>query len=575
MKHKLFVSLSLALIAAMLVTSLAAADPIINNIDTTVDSTLESRTITPGGSTMVGFFIVASNNDPSPDASGCNATGSNPAIVTLDVPSEVTATPSSFQIVGCDNVVNTTFSSDTVGSYEISIASVTGGKSGSQWNMEPASFTLNVASLDNTAPVITPNISGSLGNNGWYVSDVTVSWMVSDDESAISSSSGCDPTTINSDTAGTTLTCSATSAGGNSGQSVTIMRDATPPTISGSAAPAPNGAGWNNSDVTVSFTCGDNLSGIASCGPNQTLSGEGAGQSATGTAVDSAGNTASSTVSGINIDKIAPSIIAALDKSPAVTGWFNTNIGAPTVNFTCSDALSGLAGPCPSSYTFGEGTDQAYSQTIYDLAGNSASAGVSDVDVDLIAPSITITTPAAGASFVLNQVIAANYGCLDATSGIDTCAGPVSNGSNIDTASAGPKSFTVNASDLAGNTNSATNSYSVNYALCILYDQSKAHKSGSTVPLKLQLCDVNGVNYSSASIVVKAISLTRLDTSASSSVEDSGNANPDQNFRYDATLGGTGGYIFNLSTKGLSSGTWKVTFTVDGQGSYSVQFDVK
>jgi hypothetical protein len=84
---------------------------------------------------------------------------------------------------------------------------------------------------DTTPPVITPNVSGTLGNDGWYVSDVTVSWSAVDSESEISSSSGCDPTTIDNDTAGMTLTCTATSAGGTSSESVTIKRDATPPTF--------------------------------------------------------------------------------------------------------------------------------------------------------------------------------------------------------------------------------------------------------------------------------------------------------------------------------------------------------
>src|SRR5262245_35509620 len=33
---------------------------------------------------------------------------------------------------------------------------------------------------DSTPPVITPNVSGTLGDNGWYISDVTVSWSVVD-----------------------------------------------------------------------------------------------------------------------------------------------------------------------------------------------------------------------------------------------------------------------------------------------------------------------------------------------------------------------------------------------------------
>ncbi len=62
-------------------------------------------------------------------------------------------------------------------------------------------------------------------------------------------------------------------------------------------------------------------------------------------------------------------------------------------------------------------------------------------------------------------------------------------------------------------------------------------------------------------------------------MEDSGNANPDFNFRYDAGLGAGGGYIFNLSTKtpGYNTGSWKVVFTVNGVASttYFAPFDIR
>ena len=47
-------------------------------------------------------------------------------------------------------------------------------------------------------PVIAPQVTGTVGNNGWYVSNVTVNWSVTD-PSGIASSSGCAAT---SDTAG-------------------------------------------------------------------------------------------------------------------------------------------------------------------------------------------------------------------------------------------------------------------------------------------------------------------------------------------------------------------------------------
>lgn len=138
---------------------------------------------------------------------------------------------------------------------------------------------------DTTPPVVTPTISGTLGNNGWYVSDVTVSWTAAGPESPITSTSGCGPTTINYDTAGTTLTCTATSAGGTSSESVTIKRDATAPSISVALDRSPAASGWFNASTgapVARFTCGDATSGIASC-PAEYTFGEGEDQSHTGT----------------------------------------------------------------------------------------------------------------------------------------------------------------------------------------------------------------------------------------------------------------------------------------------------
>ena len=47
---------------------------------------------------------------------------------------------------------------------------------------------------DITAPTITPTVSGTIGKNGWHVSDVTVTWDVRDAESE-ASTAGCDATT--------------------------------------------------------------------------------------------------------------------------------------------------------------------------------------------------------------------------------------------------------------------------------------------------------------------------------------------------------------------------------------------
>lgn len=111
------------------------------------------------------------------------------------------------------------------------------------------------------------------------------------------------------------------------------------------------------------------------------------------------------------------------------------------------------------------------------------------------------------------------------------------------------------------------------YDLCRLGQVDKAHKAGSTAPIRLQLCDTTGDNLSSGDLALHALGVRKVDDTAEAMVEDAGQANPDDDFRYDADLAG---YIFNLSTKGLTSGTWQLRFTVGGGNHvYTVEFDVR
>ncbi len=118
---------------------------------------------------------------------------------------------------------------------------------------------------DATPPLIEPDVTGTFGANGWYTSDVTVSWAVTDAESSVTSATDCDTSTVLADSADAEFTCSATSAGGTSSETVHVHRDATPPGATASASPFPNANGWNSGDVTVHIAGTDATSGIASC----------------------------------------------------------------------------------------------------------------------------------------------------------------------------------------------------------------------------------------------------------------------------------------------------------------------
>jgi hypothetical protein len=358
-----------------------------SSVDTAVvDVTVPTNSVSlqPGDSAPINFTMTVSGRQEGTATfeinrnwtlSGTTFTGSNPQTFTVD-PREAGDPADVFTTTGTVTAANDATVGGpytlAAGVFDITNTNTTGAKLSAGTSSNYKVTVVQPTPTDNTPPVITPNVSGTLGTNDWYTSDVTVSWSVVDNESTISNKTGCDSTTISSDTAGTTLTCSATSAGGTSSNSVTIKRDATAPTISGAAAPAANGNEWNNTNVTVSYTCGDNLSGVVSCGPDEPLTTEGADQSSTGTATDNAGNTSSATVSGINIDKTAPSV--ALVDGPANGGsyYFGSVPAAPTCS--ASDALSGLAGACSVS---GYGTtvgSHTVSASATDRADNNASA---------------------------------------------------------------------------------------------------------------------------------------------------------------------------------------------------------
>ena len=109
-----------------------------------------------------------------------------------------------------------------------------------------------------------------------------------DAESAISTSSGCGPTTVTSDNAGTTFTCSATSGGGSATQTVTVRRDATGPTLDPSVSPNPV---LLNASASASPNASDaGGSGVASASCAAVVTSSVGAKTVACTATDNAGN---------------------------------------------------------------------------------------------------------------------------------------------------------------------------------------------------------------------------------------------------------------------------------------------
>jgi hypothetical protein len=213
----------------------------------------------------------------------------------------------------------------------------------------------------------------------------------------------------------------ATDAAGNaSAATVTVNIDRTPPAIAAIITPPPNAAGWNNTNVVVTFTCTDSGSGIATCPAPVNVSTEGAGQVVSGQAVDNAGNTAPTSVT-LNIDKTPPVITATAAPPANTAGWNTTPV---TITYVCSDSLSGVVLCPPPQVVSTDGKAQVISASVSDVAGNTASAPVT-LNIEQGSPAITASlTPAANAAGWNNTNVTVNFVCTPSASAIVSCQAP-------------------------------------------------------------------------------------------------------------------------------------------------------
>jgi peptidoglycan/xylan/chitin deacetylase (PgdA/CDA1 family) len=136
-----------------------------------------------------------------------------------------------------------------------------------------------------------------------------------------------------------------------------VRIDKTKPTIEGAPAREPNAAGWYQAPVSIHFVAADGLSGVATVSHDISLSSEGASQSAAGAATDVAGNAATASVSGINIDLTPPH---TTDDCAA------TYATEAVVCLTATDSLSGVAA---TTWTLDGGSERGGTQVSTDVPG--------------------------------------------------------------------------------------------------------------------------------------------------------------------------------------------------------------
>jgi hypothetical protein len=385
-----------------------------------------------------------------------------------------------------------------------------------------------------------------------------------------------------------------------------VIPDTTAPTTTIGLSPAqPTGQnGWYTVPVTVSVTAADPddaadtltthcvldpASPPASFADPQlgscpsTVSGDGT-HTLYAASQDPSGNAESPVQSTtFHIDQTPPQITCGA----ADTTWHGSNV---TVSCQASDATSGLANPADTRFTLstsvsaGSETTSAMTGThqVCDVAGNCATAGpLGPFQVDRKAPSITITSPTAGA-YLLHQAVTAAYGCSDGGSGLAGCSdsrgGTQASPGSIDTSAVGPKSFTVTGTDQVGNTANQMVDYQVGYQfsgfLAPVNNPPTVNtgKDGRTYPVKFQLTDGNGAFISTLSAVQSVQYQATACGSFGTDPTDplAATATGGTSLRYDSTANQ---YIYTWATPG--AGCYTLLVTLDSGQVFPAYFNLR
>jgi len=355
--------------------------------------------------------------------------------------------------------------------------------------------------VDNTPPVISfsPNPDGS---NGWFKSlpasvgvlgddgvngsgtnmiacSVNGTPFLNENDSSAATMLITEPPAVEGN--GNVISCIAGDVAGNvtpTPTTTSISIDTRAPVISAGVLPAPNGSGWNNTDVTVSFACADPTpgSGLATntvAGGTFTAETPPAGTvvTNTGDCIDVAGNAAAPSSVTIKIDKTPPStqIVSApasrTNSSNAAFQFGGSDAGSGIASFQCSlDSTAATSCSSPQSYSGLADGSHTLTASAVDAAGNVDPVGASaSWYVDSSAPTVVFDSPPDASVTQGSGSIAFHAADVDDSSGFSfTCQ--LDGGTAASCTSPYPYSFSssgnhqlsVTASDPAGNVSAPT-----------------------------------------------------------------------------------------------------------------------
>jgi Tol biopolymer transport system component len=255
---------------------------------------------------------------------------------------------------------------------------------------------------DGTPPVITRTVTGIPGDNGWYTSDVTVTWSVADPDGPVTIVAGCGTEGFTADTPAATSSCEGSSAGGSTADSVTVKLDKSAPAdIVITAGPEAGSSHYFGGVPAAPTDCTADgaISGLTSCVVTGYATDVG-GHTLTATATDQAGN------------------VGTTSRSYTVLGWrlsgFYQPVDMPGASaIVINTAKSGSTVPLKFEiFTAEELTDPAAVQSLtYRPASCDGSAPTDEIET-LASGGTSLRYDPTGGHFIYNWKTPARLGCV-------------------------------------------------------------------------------------------------------------------------------------------------------------------
>lgn len=256
------------------------------------------------------------------------------------------------------------------------------------------------------------------------------------------------------------------------------------------------------------------------------------------------------------------------------------SLGGATVSYvaTASDTEDGPLTPSclpASGSVFPVGTSSV-NCSVTDSGGLGASGNFTVTVEDTTAPTVTVpgnqwatfSTALGGANVSWTAPTAQDI--------VDGSLTPSCTHTSGSLFPAGTTTVTCSATDIAGNTGAASFNVVVTYASTgilqpINADGTSVFKINSTVPVKIQLTG-DSAGYADGSFTIKLAKLTGSVYGDDTEPVVSTSAHTGTTLRYDAS---SDQYIFNLGTKTLSAGTYRVTVELDDGSTRTATFGLR